>query len=38
MKRITIMVPYSWDDDRINTVKKQYEKEGYDVVIMGIPG
>ena len=38
MKTITVMVPYSWDDDRINSVKNYYEEQGYRVTIIGVPG
>ena len=38
MKKITIMVPYSWTDEMINKVKEKYERDGYVVYVMGIPG
>lgn len=38
MKKVTIMVPYSWDDERINNVVEAYKKDGYEVTILGIPG
>lgn len=38
MKKITITVPVSWDDERIENVKRFYEEQGYYVFIMPIPG
>lgn len=38
MKKVTIMVPYSWDDDRVNAIVENYKKDGYEVTILGIPG
>ena len=38
MKKITIMVPYSTSDEVIENLKKQYEEEGYEVTILGVPG
>lgn len=38
MKKITLMVPASWSDDRIEAVVESYKKAGYEVFIMTVPG
>ena len=38
MKKVTIMVPYSWSDEMVNRIKENYEKDGYEVFIMSVPG
>lgn len=38
MKKITLMIPYSWSDDRVNAIVENYKKDGYVVTIMAIPG
>ena len=38
MKKITLQIPMSWEQDRIDTVVRSYEDAGYEVVILPIAG
>ena len=36
--KITLMIPLSWDDDRVNAVVASYEAAGYEVEILFVAG
>ena len=36
--RITLQIPMSWDDDRVNAVVQSYKAAGYEVIVQFIPG